>query len=97
MLYHVSHPSSPLVILEMGVYLCAQADLDCDPAIFSFLLLLGRQGLTTLPSFFPLRWVLTNIFLAKVGFELVILLMSASQEGCCLLFIDKHSEGPCDG
>jgi hypothetical protein len=79
--------------LEMGVYLCAQADLDCDPAILSFLLLLGRQGLTTLPSFCPLRWVLTNFFLDRVGFKLVILLISASQEGCCCLFIDKHNEG----
>jgi hypothetical protein len=97
MLYHLSHPSSPLVILEMVVFLFAQADLDCDPAVLSFLLLLRRQVPTTLPRFFPLRWVLTNFLLARVGFELVILLMSASQEGCCLLFIDKHSEGPCDG
>jgi hypothetical protein len=89
----LSHPSSPLVILEMGVSLCSHDDLDCDPPILSFLLLLGRQ----VPRVFPLRWVLTNFFLARVGFELVILLMSTSQEGCCLLFIDKHNEGPCDG
>jgi hypothetical protein len=48
----------------------AQASLDCDCPILCFLPLLGWQVCTTIPSFFLLRWDLTNFFFAWAGLKL---------------------------
>jgi hypothetical protein len=61
---HLSHNLSPSCsgYFRDRVLFFAQASLDYNPPIFCFLLLLGGQVCTTMPSFFPLRWVLKSFF-----------------------------------
>jgi hypothetical protein len=63
-LYHLSHTSSVFLLWYFGdrVLLFAQVSLDHDPPILLIPLLLGWQACTTMPSFFLLRWCLTNFF-----------------------------------
>jgi hypothetical protein len=60
----LSYTSNPFCsgYFENMVLLFAQVGLDCDPPIFGFLPHLEWQALTTMPSFFLLRWGLENFF-----------------------------------
>jgi hypothetical protein len=63
-LYHLSYAFSSFCCDYFGdrVSLFIQAGLYSNPPVLPFLSLLGWQASTTRPSFFPLRWNLTNFF-----------------------------------
>jgi hypothetical protein len=86
-LNHLSYASKSFCSGYFGVKvsLFVQANLDCDPLILSFLLLLRRQAQNTMSSLFPLK------FYCLGWHQTTILLILASQEAVCTRFLNKRN------